>query len=694
MPVSTIVSIIALAFILNGVLIWGLGKFRSTDRYQNSTGFFVSFLRREEIFISKVNDLISNWLKKFPWFKPDMRSVIEIFIIGIWAFWVGRVYLDFDPNIIPSGREFLSAIQTHHLWTSFLDCGFCATWNGSVRGGYPAFADIHGSMLHPIVILTTLVFGVLNGAKVALILSLWIAGIAQWWIAKKLDLGTIPRLWSGGMAVVGGHIAGRMELGAFGVVLSTAMASLVFGAVLSITHGNKRRGSVLFGITLASALIAGQGYIQVGLISTIPLLAIFIFDNNLQINDLWKYFLLGLIIAGLISAIFFVPFLHFAPNFAKYADLDFEAAQPLKYIPLNYVIDSHDFYLNESLDKFAFPHQYTLFIGWISMGLAVFGLTSKKISKQTKIFFVASSIVILLVSSGDLLKLVSFVWKGAGGIRHPTQIAGLTIPLILGLSSAGLDKLLKENWPIIDLKFSKDAEERVISIKTLWLIIIPLIFSLYQGYQFTKHWMSTQEQNPEVYQILKELNTDSLQWVQPPFGDHYYVEPAVRMGLKISPGIMTFRWANRIHPDAYLEASHSGVPEGASTILTKINAISIYKRPGNYYAAVVSSDQKTPCEAEGKGGHIYVTCFSDHSGQLVIKENNWNGWKARRDGGSVAITGNPWIMIDAPSGFHTYTLRYRPWDVPLGIGLSVIGIILSVLVWNKKIPPLDNFLND
>ncbi len=122
MPTTTTVTIIAITIILNGFLIWGLGKFRDTDRYRNSTGFLIRLLKWEEKYISRVNAWIVNRFKNILGFRPDKQSIIEIIIIGIWAFWVGRVYLDLDPQIIPSGREFLSAIQTHHLWTSFLDC--------------------------------------------------------------------------------------------------------------------------------------------------------------------------------------------------------------------------------------------------------------------------------------------------------------------------------------------------------------------------------------------------------------------------------------------------------------------------------------------------------------------------------------------------------------------------------------------
>jgi len=203
---------IAIGVVITAYIIWKLQKFRGTDTYQKSQRGIIKLLKWEEQMVIKfqtnVLGLFSN--KKNQRIKPAF--LLEIILIGIWAFWIGREYLNFDPSIIPSGiipsgREFSSAIQTHHVWTRFQECGWCALWNGTVRGGYPAFADIHGSMLHPFVIFSTLLLGVVNGAKFALILSFWFAGIAQWWIARELKFSRIPRLWSSGMAVVGGHLA-------------------------------------------------------------------------------------------------------------------------------------------------------------------------------------------------------------------------------------------------------------------------------------------------------------------------------------------------------------------------------------------------------------------------------------------------------------------------------------------------------
>jgi len=193
--------------------------------------------------------------------------------------------------------------------------------------------------------------------------------------------------------------------------------------------------------------------------------------------------------------------------------------------------------------------------------------------------------------------------------------------------------------------------------------------------------------------VIEGLNTDTLQWVQPPFGEHFYQERAVGMGMKISH-MMNWRWKDRDLPEAFLEASHSGQPSGTSGIQKKIDDIIIYSRSDQEYAAVINETQITPCQAQGTGGNLTVTCDAEYNGRLVIQENNWSGWKGWMDGKRVNIFGKQWISVEVPKGNHTYTFRYQPWDVPLGLVLSGAGIIMSIFVWYSTSPLLDKILNN
>ena len=193
------------------------------------------------------------------------------------------------------------------------------------------------------------------------------------------------------------------------------------------------------------------------------------------------------------------------------------------------------------------------------------------------------------------------------------------------------------------------------------------------------------ERLPEdTFEILNSLKTESLEWVNPPFGEHFYVEPAINMGFKISPGILTYRWKDREAPLPVLEANRSGPPEDPVELVTVIGDVQIYKRPSQHYAAVYNDDAVQPCYAFGSGGDIQVYCNTSISGKLIVKENTWSGWKAWMDSARVDLTGREWIEVDAPAGKHTYQFRYQPWDVVVGLLLFLIGIVLSVFIWRSS----------
>jgi hypothetical protein len=620
----------------------------------------------------------------FSGFRSRLPMYFEVFLIAFWAVWVTRGYLPLDPVQVPYGREFLSAIQTHHLWTDFVKCGWCSVWNGAERGGVPAFVDPHGSMLHPIVVLTTLLLGVIDGSKFALILSFVFAGLAQWWLAKELGLGRVPRIWSGLMAVVGGHLAGRMELGAFGVVLATAMCSLFFPAALRVYHRGDRHSVVALGVCLASAILAGQGYMQIGLLAAVPSVLVLLVTSDRKLRKEWKSYLGAASIALLLSAPFVVPLAHFLPNFGKGVDPAFGAAQPLGYLPLNLVINDYEFYRDDSLQKLPFPYLNVMFIGWVPVILAVIGLGSAKLGlRRERAFLGIAALIEFLVGSAVLLRLFVRVWPALAGVQNPPQIAGLAVPAILGLSAIGLERLTRLEWPTLSL--GSISPDRAISVRlsSSWLLVVPLVFALNEAYQFGHGWLVTDELGGGIATLLAQLQTPSSEWVEPPFGEHFYVEPAIALGLKLSPGIMTWFWKDRPWPLPRLEAVKDGLPEGLVEQIAVADGVPIYLRPSAHYAAVRLDEAIWPCDARSTGGLITVACDAEANGELVVEENNWVGWRAWRDGNPVQLLDGRWLAVEAPAGRHEYVFRYLPWDVPVGIGLSLIGLILCGWMWYR-----------
>jgi len=664
------------------IIVWR--RYRRSRAEQD--GMMVTKRSRRRLWLeSMVPDKVRDWLITY-WQSDRNRQVtqaiVELILIGIWSMWVGREYLDMNPLVTPAGREFGSAIQSHHMWTRFQECGWCALWDGSERGGFPAFVDPLGSSLHPAVIVTTLLYGVVNGSKVMVIISLWMAGLAQWWLGRVLKLSWLPRMWGAFLVVVGGHMSGRMELGAVCSVLSTAAVSLTLAPAIRLSQTGRKRDAVTLAVVLALMAVAGQGYYHAGFLFMTPAYLILILRPKVGEKLLWKRYLTAAGLGLLLAAAFLVPFIHFLPNILKNADPYFGAAQPLPHYLLNLLVDDVDFYNSEVLGHLPFPNLYTMYVGWIPVLLAILALGMMRRQDRRPISFLAvSAALVLWVGTTQPLQWVQGVFPGVAYLRFITMVGGLAVPCIIAMAAYAFNKLLKFDWPRLTLVFSGKSNPNLKGIRIQLLLIIPLLVNIHRAYDLSQAWYYTIQVDKNVFRVLEFLETPDIQWVEPPFGEHFYIEPAVQMNMKISPGFMTWRWEGREFPVPVIEASHSEETPESSQLIGEVDGIRIYKRDDLAYAAIVNDDVSVACTAGGLGGELTVNCDTAIEGKLVVQENTWSGWKAWRDGERVPLTGEQWLEVDAPAGEHTYEFRYRPWDVPIGLAISFLGIVLSLGLW-------------
>ena len=135
---------------------------------------------------------------------------------------------------------------------------------------------------------------------------------------------------------------------------------------------------MLLALVVASSLLAGQGYIQIGMVAAMLAVPLLHFGSGERLVRWLKPYLIAAGLTVLLAAVYLVPLGHFMPNFVKDADPEFATAQTLEYLPLNLVIDERDFYLTDSLEKFPYGYLYTMFIGWTAVILAVVGLAWTK----------------------------------------------------------------------------------------------------------------------------------------------------------------------------------------------------------------------------------------------------------------------------------------------------------------------------
>jgi hypothetical protein len=630
--------------------------------------------------------------------RAHALTLAELVIIVLWAAVVARPYLAPDPQVVPAGIEYLHHISPNHLWTRAQQCGLCALWNGAARGGFPALADVQGSALHPYVMVSTLLFGVSNGAKVTLFLAFATAGLAQWWLGRTLRLARPIRVWTALMAVAGGHLAGRMEGGVPGLVLSLAAFSLAFAALVALVHSGTRRSSVLFGIAFAMTLVAGQGYIQIGFALLLPLFAILIARGPVSVSLVLRRIALGIGLALLLAAPLLLPALHFLPQFSKFTDPAFAPAQPLRFTALNLLIDDSAFYRTEIVGKMAFPAVYANFIGWVPFVLAIWGVGSRAVTGSARhgLFFAAWAVAALWLASAVPLR-----WLAAAiplpafrnflyGVRFTPFLIGLAVPAILALSGIGLARVAAAPWPRFRLSVGGEGGGSVQARLDLkWLLVIPLAFALGQVYTFGREYIHTTRLPDDMQPALDALATSDAQWVNTPFGEWYWAESAAGRNMKIALGTQPWTWAGREPPQPIRELSREATPPPGMTLAGLIGDLYLYAAgPGREYAAVTGADgSRSPCRAEGVGGNIDVACDAPAGGTLTVLENNWAGWQARIDGQPVALGAETMLSLPVAPGPHTVALRYRPRDAFAGLALLLIGVALAIYLWAARPRP-------
>jgi len=621
----------------------------------------------------------------------SLGMVAELLLLLLWTLFVTRSYLDMNPQMVPSGREYLSAIQTHHFWTWLRDCGACALWNGSVRGGHPALVDPYGGFLHPLVAVTTLGWGVLNGSKLAIVGAFLLTGLAQWWLALELGLGRVARMWIAAMAVVAGNLSGRMEIGVFGIILSTAAVSLAFSALLRVNRIATRRSGLVLGLMLAMIVVAGQGYMQIGFVLQLLAAGLLLPKDYARAGRIIRRYGVAIVLALCLAAVFWVPFLHFLPQFVKDTDPKFSSVQPLAFVPINLLINDDAFYRTESLSKLSYPYLYVNYVGWLAVVLAALGVRGARNEWQRRavLFLLCAAFLAFWAASAQpfrgLAQLIPsrLISDQVAGIRYPSLMAGLAILPVLGLAGFGLDWLLAIAWPKIRLSLiGSDANDAGLSLDLRWVLAVPLLLALMSAESFASHWNIVTRLDSSVPKVLEALRTPNLQWVNPPFGEHYWVETAIGMGLKLTTGIQPWNWRDRPFPQPVLEADRQGTPPGM-THFAVVNNVNIYAaRSGREYAALIGPNgEGTVCTAQGTGGHIDVICPASSGGVLTIRENSWSGWYVTVDGKPAILEPGQWLKTRLKAGDHTISFRYRPWDVFAGVALLLVGLGLVIYLW-------------
>lgn len=606
----------------------------------------------------------------------------ELIPLLILAFFMAAPYLDFRQDYHPNGYEYYVVTITHYVWNLLPKCGTCVFWNGQLNGGMPAFADLLGAVLHPLVILTTLIWGVINGSKIIIIVSLIMSGFSMWWFAKELEVRRLSRIWISLFGVVGGYLIGRLESGNIVLALSIASASLLFPMVLRLAKQPTNRRVAVLAILMALTWLSGEGYIQLGVVlAWFPAFLWLLFETGQKRQEKWIAFGKSLLISGLLCGLLIVPSAHFLPNSDKDSCPDLPDLQPIRYLPLNLVIGDSALMGQTYLGMDTFPYSHINFIDWTPIILAVIAGYFVFQQKNKKVFgaIYLSSLLALVFSSREiyifLIPHLPFLTK----LCSMSDSSSLMVPPILVMAAWGSDRLFDLKWPKLSLvNGQKDEKGKSITVK--WLILVPvLILSFTNVIPFDKNYLNV-HQNVIQADEFAYARVNDAQWVGAPAN---WLPTLLDENRKVIMWDRHVTWKDRQRLAGYIDFTSN--PDNTMQIVAQLKDFDVIIRPDELYASVKTENNSIiKCSAVSLGGEINVSCNTPNPGILTVLDYQYSGWYAWVDRKSQTLLAGDWLSVNAPSGKHAYAFRYRPWDVYLGALLSLIGIGIVIWFWIKK----------
>ena len=618
----------------------------------------------------------------FSGFTANWAQGVEVALVVLGGLVITRVYLDFRPDRIPGGMELLSEMHYYHFWRWLFQCGPCAFW-APFAGGKPLIAEPMAALGYPPVALPVIFLGVRNGLKVALALVFVVAGLAQWWQLRLWRLRPWIRVWAAWMLMTSGMLAGRLELGALGVTFSLAAAAWLFPAWWYLWQRSGPRAHLPFAVALGLFLLAGRGYIQLAFLLVWPGIAALTYAVlALEARgEFLRRVARALGAALVLAAPVLLPFLRVWGAWYKEVDPAFQTAQPLSTLLLDFVVSNPDFYRSDVIGQLPYPHLTFHFIGWIPLLLAVLAVglylarprdEARPVQAATVLLWTAWLAALLALATAQPLRLlirlvdIPKVAEFLGGMRHVQQVASLSIPLWISLAALAAH-LLHDRLSAIRLVFH--IRNRSWAIPLALGLGLMLWIALRQGWQASRAWMYLVDA-PDLDAELTFLAQAGYQWVDTPFGEHQWVEPAVARDLKILTSVRRWNWKDWEMPQPRRVLDRHRREPGTYVFEVVLDeGLFGYELPHATYALVKRGDDaETPCRAVGLGGVVDVHCEAAQSGQLWVYEKSWWGWLASVDGGTWRILSprEDYLTLPLSAGTHTVRLRYFPWDTLLG----------------------------
>jgi hypothetical protein len=684
---------------------------------EHKTDDFITSPQQEQSVLAKPStSQIKHWLRQVIDFircSSKIQSALELLLIFLVVFSFCQSFLTFQSTQELPGNEsqmfqaldwiFYHSVTQNHQFP---------IWNPWMHTGQPNVADPMFHSLNPLVGLPTLLWGVQNGFKVALFLSILVAALGMRQLGVALGLSRIIRTWMALVFAFAGQPLAHALQGQYLFIFGFAWIPWSVWGLYRLWRTRQLVYIALSALAIALLILSGNSYYAFYLAFA---LMIFVIVTVLTIQRKrpfirldWK--LLGAYVAvGVLSlclvAIHLLPLIQFSSSMNK--GIGIYGSQTPWQVLLDFT--SKDTFRPDAYNDLPAREEYYAYIGWVPLILALFSPFAFRKGKRRILLFV-SLLLVFVVLWIDLKQLP---WRSLyehsqflllfRHILRPLVFGSFAIVLLAGI---GLNSLWQHVKLIVRETLLKSNAVRLGARWTMGLLIVVMGISVLDLYTTHQPFFQTEVAcQPESEVVTLLVAYDPGEYYTQFIPNNVCLKPLLAAGARfLAPWYAweDYRQSNGSLDTRVVQAKQrytiqpfsDQAPVGAVSTEIQTNKYRVYYYPDSLPMAFsVSSDV---LERPGSGSlgvdevsaqlpyfdgpnKVEITAAGQANERLVLLVTHDPGWKLYVDGKPAPVLKiSGYLAADMLAGTHQYKFIYLPRPYQIGLLLSLGGLLVSI----------------
>lgn len=589
-------------------------------------------------------------------------------------------------------------------------------WNPYVHTGLPYVADPMLYIYNPIVTIPGLILGPLDGFKIALLLSFFLASLGMWRLGRILGFGKIPSLWIGLMYAFAGQPAARFFQGEYLFVFGFAWIPWIIGNLFLLYYDRRVKRIVYSALSIALLYHSGNLYypFYIALIIGIFCIVFVVVRPGNSLVQLDKQFFLWMVFVGLLSigliAIHLLPAIQFYPWVSKGEDI--QGSHTLFQIWLDYT--SKDSFRPDAYQILPAREEFYAYIGVLPfLGLFLLPIAFWKRDRRQILFWLLVIVFVYFWVAIDQMPWRDFYYN----TRLLRQFRHLLRPLIFGsmaifiLAGYGIDTV----WKILmDRQNERNTSfygrvRRAVNSGLIFALFAMMSLAVWDVFMTNRSHIVTIEEEADAEQMaewLRNYDLTNFYLRRDPTNEWYlpFISKRLRLLNIWYPFSDIRKYDDQLNSRPvearphYLILGKEQSPSeyGQSVLIHELENNWVYRLleslPMAFKVNLRELGSQAAEELKRKDVIELTPLFANtdsieliaEGGEqdiLVVLVTKYPGWRLRVDGKPAKIENvGGYLATPMRMGVHKYRFDFKPLPFYLGALISLISLLISFVI--------------